>query len=78
METYNKNTYSYVREYIEKYNYLLLDQDYVNNCTKMRLVCANGHIYNTTFSNFISGGRCTICKKEERERASKAAKEEPN
>jgi hypothetical protein len=44
-----KNTYNYVKLFIEREGYLLL------------LKCAEGHIYEQSFHKFQRGNRCPIC-----------------
>lgn len=57
-----KFSYCYVKDYIEKYGYELLSEDYVNCKTKLRIKCNEGHEFNMTFDNFKNGTRCPKCK----------------
>jgi hypothetical protein len=57
-----KYTFSYVKEYIEKSGYELLSTEYNSVYEKLQVKCLNGHIYETTFSNFKKGYRCSRCK----------------
>lgn len=57
-----KLTYQEVKEYIEKFNYKLLSEEYKNANTPLLVQCDNGHIYKVTFGNFKSGQRCAICR----------------
>jgi hypothetical protein len=56
-----KHTYEFVKEQIEKEGYELFSSEYVNNCTKLKLQCREGHDYLVTYGNFHSGRRCPIC-----------------
>jgi hypothetical protein len=56
-----KHSYNFIKEFIEKENYILISKTYKNCETKLSIECENGHIYKTTFSIFRSGSRCPIC-----------------
>ena len=45
----NRNSYEYVKKTIEDAGFILLEKTYVNNITKMLLVCKKGHIWDVTF-----------------------------
>ena len=62
----NRNSYEYVKKTIEDAGFILLEKTYVNNITKMLLVCKKGHIWDVTFSAFLSahGLKCPHCNKE--------------
>lgn len=57
-----KPTIYEVREVIESEGYKLLSNRYVNNKTKLKLQCPEGHIWFTSFHNFKdSENRCAVC-----------------
>jgi len=52
-----------VRTDINKYGYKLLTTKYVNNKTKLKLMCPNDHLYYVTWDNWHSKkSRCPKCK----------------
>lgn len=54
--------FKYVKEYIEKNNYILLSDKYINNREKLELKCPNDHIIYICFDKFKgSGRRCKKC-----------------
>lgn len=54
--------YEDVKEYIEKHNYTLLEKEYVNNITKMHMVCPCGHDCYINYASFKNKGtRCSEC-----------------
>ena len=56
-----KYDFKYVKEYFEKEGYMLLSKEY-NKCDEyLTVMCPEGHIYETTFSNFQGGFRCKEC-----------------
>jgi hypothetical protein len=58
----NRFTIEYVTEYVEKFGYKLLSNKYVNNRSKIKLLCPNDHEWSTTFHNFKDGeARCFFC-----------------
>jgi ribosomal protein S27E len=59
-------SYDYVKEYIELFGYKFLSEEYKNSRVKLKLKCPNGHVYNTRFDTFKSGGRCKKCLNERR------------
>ena len=63
MTSTKRLTYEYVKEYIESFGYTLLEKEYKNNKTKMKIRCDKGHVYYSHFSNFKNGCRCPECKK---------------
>lgn len=63
-----KYSFEYVKEYIESFGYLLLETEYINVKTQMKVMCNKGHIYETTFDNFKSGKRCLRCKESKGEK----------
>ena len=61
--------YSFVKEYIEKEEYKLLTDNYINVFQKLTLECPKGHKFETTFHNFKNGGRrCPRCKSSKGEK----------
>lgn len=56
------NRYS-IKNVINSFNYKLVST-YKNSYTKIHLICPNKHDYFVTWSNFNSGCRCPICRKE--------------
>ena len=52
----------YVKEYMNKFGYSLLSDDYKNDHTKIDVVCNNRHRFKTTFWQFKQGKhRCPVC-----------------
>jgi virulence-associated protein VapD len=62
----SKYTLDFVKEYIDKFNYKLLSNEYKNTTTKLSIQCDKGHIYEQTFSWFMHGNRCPKCARENR------------
>ena len=61
----NKNSerlkYEDVKNYIESQGYELISDTYINNCTKLKIKCPNGHIFFAKYNNFKdSNTRCPI------------------
>lgn len=55
-------TYDFVKEYIEDCGYKLIDKVYINNHTKMDILCRNGHVWSTNFHNLKDNkNECPIC-----------------
>lgn len=62
-------SYSFVKETFEKEGYTLLSKDYINNYTKLRYICPNGHRHSVTWRDWYSvgnnkdgkGSRCPYC-----------------
>ena len=63
MTSTKRLTYEYVKEYIESFGYTLLEKEYKNNKTKMKIRCDKGHVYYSHFNNFKNVCRCPECKK---------------
>ncbi len=53
--------YEYVKSAIEKEGYILSSKEYINNETKLKMLCNNGNELYMRFANFIMGNRCK-CK----------------
>ena len=56
-----KYSFEYINDYYLKNNCKLLETEYINRYTKMKFLCENGHIRNSTFSSFSNGNRCGEC-----------------
>jgi len=56
-----KFSYIFVKNEIEKYNYILSSKIYKGCYDYLDIICPEGHKYKTTFSNFRSGYRCRKC-----------------
>lgn len=56
-------TYQYVKNYIERYNYILLSETYKNSysCIKIKCPNSNHESYKTKFCHFHNGHRCRKC-----------------
>lgn len=50
-----------VKEYIESFGYKLLDDKYIDNKTKLNMLCPNGHLWSCNLRNFKIGRRCRTC-----------------
>jgi len=59
----NKFEYEYIKEFIEKEGYTLLDSTYEE---KSNLVCPKGHKWSVQFTRFKNGTRCFTCSVENR------------
>lgn len=60
-ETVKKYEFEEVKEYFQNEGYTLLEEEYLNVFTKMKVECPKGHIYYVNFHNFKSGYRCPNC-----------------
>jgi len=59
---FHKHTIDFVREYVEQFGYKLLSNEYVNNDTPIKLLCPEGHEWETTFHRFKdASARCFRC-----------------
>jgi len=58
-------TYSYVKKYIESFDYVLLSKTYVNTGTKLLLKCPEGHLWEIEFRRFQHGNRCMYCYQQQ-------------
>ena len=54
-------SYDYVKSEIEKIGYSLVSTSYESAITRMKMKCDRGHIYESSWSNFQQGHRCTSC-----------------
>lgn len=59
-----KLTYQEVKEYIESFDYKLLSDEYIDNKTKLKMICPCGHEWECNFRNFKTGRRCRTCSYE--------------
>lgn len=58
----HKHNKEYVKNYVEKFDYGLLSEEYINNRSPITLKCPIGHIWTTSFHNFKDGeARCFYC-----------------
>jgi hypothetical protein len=60
-----KLTFEYVKNYFKEQRCELLEEEYVNNHTKMRYRCSCGNISKTRFDNFKQGHKCMRCGTKE-------------
>lgn len=59
--------FSFAKSEIEKlngYKVLSLDNEYINQSTKLKIQCPIGHIFEKSTAKFRGGQHCTICQKE--------------
>ena len=57
-----RNNYENVKKYIESFEgYTLLSEEYVNNTSKLKILCPKGHEFMKSYNSFQSGQRCTVC-----------------
>ena len=49
---------------VEPYGYKMISnkEDYINQDSKLKALCPNGHIYEFSINNFQQGKRCSQCK----------------
>lgn len=59
-----KRKYSYdeVKSIIEIEGYTLLQSDYTNSKTKIKVKCPKGHEKEIRFDNWLAGHRCSSCR----------------
>ena len=55
-----------INKYVRKYNYKCLSNEYKNAQEKLLFECNKGHKVKIIYSNFYSGGRCSICNLNKR------------
>jgi ribosomal protein S27E len=51
-----------VRDFLQREDYTLLSDHYINQKQKLEYRCPDGHYYATTWSDWQSGCRCGICR----------------
>jgi len=56
-----KKTIEEIREFVESKEYKLLSDTYINNSTKLDMICPDGHIFKMCWNNFMFGNRCPVC-----------------
>ncbi len=56
-----KPTLPYIRDQLEKEDYVLLSTKYKNSDTHLDYMCPNGHRHSITWHNWQSGKRCPYC-----------------
>ena len=61
-----KLTYGYVKQYFEDHECELLEEEYVNNNTKMKYKCVCGNESEIIFGSFQQGKRCIKCGGKEK------------
>ena len=59
-----KHNYEYIKKTIESNGYILITDEYINNLQKLKMICPEGHECELSFGKFISGRRCQICSKK--------------
>jgi hypothetical protein len=59
-----KLTCNHVKRMIENCDgYILLSSEYINNHSKLKIRCPDGHEYKATYNDFQAGNRCPLCAK---------------
>jgi len=59
-----KKSYIYIKKEIESDGYRLLSKEYINNKSKLNLVCPNNHVYKVSWYEWRRlGSRCPRCSK---------------
>lgn len=57
-----KPTITFCKDSFEKEGYVLLEDTYINNKTKMLCICPKGHAYRTIWFNWnTTKSRCSVC-----------------
>ncbi len=56
-----KLTVEFIKGQFKKERYKLLTKEYKGTHKKLKCICPNGHKYETIWSNWISGVRCSTC-----------------
>ena len=59
-----KLDYEYIKNFISSQGDTLLDEEYINNRTELKIQCSNGHIFYSTFYAYTQGKRCAICREK--------------
>lgn len=57
----SKHDIEYIKKEFQKYDYTLLENNYINSITKMNFKCPNGHYNYITYKTFKRGSRCSSC-----------------
>ena len=58
-----KKTIEEIKPLIEKKGFTLISKVYVNNSTKLDMICSKGHKCQISWGNFNKGRRCSKCSK---------------
>ncbi len=58
----SKPSIEYIKSTFEKEHYILVSKKYVNNYTKLKYICSEGHKHSITWGNWSMGHRCPTCK----------------
>lgn len=53
-------------EFAAEFGYEVVSGEYVNNYTKVELMCPRGHVVPVAPMNFLAGKRCVVCSREGR------------
>jgi hypothetical protein len=62
-----KFTYDFVKQEFENKKYVLVSKKYLGICTKLDVLCPNGHDYSVSFNNFHNHGSiCSTCTKKKK------------
>lgn len=61
-----KLTFNFVKKFFENEDCILLETEYINNCTKMKYICKCGNESSIRFDNFQQGQRCRKCYNDNR------------
>lgn len=56
-----RKSIEYIEKEFRKEGYILLTKEYINRNSKLKFRCPNGHIYYTTWREWVNGKRCAIC-----------------
>jgi very-short-patch-repair endonuclease len=56
-----KHTISSVKDYVTEFNYICLEDNYINNKTKMKFKCDKGHLFKMRVSCLKNNVRCPKC-----------------
>lgn len=58
-----KHSYSYIKDYVNSHGDELLSTKYINNKSRLKIKCKEGHIFFRNFDNYKSSQGCPICNK---------------
>ena len=50
-----------IKKSFEKYNYICLEDTYINSSTKMRYICDKGHEHSISWDDWKAGKKCPYC-----------------
>jgi ribosomal protein S27E len=56
-----KHTYNFIKQQFENEGYKLLSDKYIENKSKLKVKCPEGHRYEVIYNSFQQGKRCPIC-----------------